>query len=241
MQVLRADWPVTNRVGAMMTSRLGGRSESPFDSNNLRIYVGDEAAEKNRRALRTSLNLPGEPLWLQQVHGTECVSADTAGETQADAAWTDQPGRVIAIQTADCLPVLFADRDGRAVAAAHAGWRGLCDGVLESTLASLPVPANDVHCWLGVSIGACCFEVGAEVRAAFVARHRDHADAFQPGDGDKWMADLYQLARLSLQRAGVAGVWGGVGCTACEVDRYFSYRRDKGATGRMASLIWLDD
>lgn len=237
---LSADWPLTDWVGALMTTRAGGASAAPFGSNNLGIYVGDVQASHNRDGLQALLALPGEPLWLRQVHGTDCLyGPETVQEAECDAVWTDKPHQVLAVQTADCLPVLFAGREGRAVAAAHAGWRGLRAGVLENTLASLPVPASEVMCWLGVSIGACCFEVGAEVRTAFVAEDPAAAAAFRAGQDGKWMADLYALARLRLQRAGVAGVWGGGACTSCDAEQFFSYRRDAGQTGRMATLVWI--
>lgn len=236
---LRPEWPPVEHVGAAMTLRAGGLSPAPFDSNNLGLYVGDARAADNRRQLAAALALPAEPLWLRQVHGTACPPAQAlAPEAEADATWSERPGQVLAVQTADCLPVLFAAAGGRAVAAAHAGWRGLLDGVLENTLAAMPVAAADVHCWLGAAIGPCCFEVGDEVRAAFAARGDDVAVAFVETGRGKWLADLYALARGRLHAAGVRSIHGGGLCTACDRERFFSYRRDGGQTGRMATLIW---
>ena len=224
----------------MMTSRKGGLSQPPYDSNNVGIYVGDPQAQANRLRLVEELHLPNHPLWLKQVHGLECVYAQgLSNETEADAVWTDIPGQVLAIQTADCLPVLFAERNGQAVAAAHAGWRGLAGGVLENTLAQMPVKPADVSCWLGAAIGPCCFEVGAEVRAAFIDQNPTDAIAFTEGTPGKWFADLYLLAKQRLHRAGVTQIYGDDQCASCDSERFFSYRRDKGVTGRMASLIWI--
>lgn len=223
-----------------MTCREGGLSQPPYDSNNVGIYVGDAQAQANRLRLVDELQLPNQPLWLKQVHGVECVRAQgLSNESEADAVWTDIPGQVLAIQTADCLPVLFADRQGKAVAAAHAGWRGLAGGVLENTLAAMPVEAADVVCWMGAAIGPCCFEVGAEVRSAFVVANPADVRAFTVSAKDKWLSDLYQLAELRLQRAGVTSIFGEGLCAACDSERFFSYRRDNGVTGRMAALIWI--
>jgi hypothetical protein len=205
-------------------------------------HVGDAAAAvaANRARLREALALPAEPVWLEQVHGVRVVEAAQAGDLPAaDAAWTDRPGVVCAVLTADCLPVVFADRAGRCVAVAHAGWRGLAAGVLEATLGQLPVPPAELLAWLGPAIGPAAFEVGAEVRAAFLAHDAAAAHAFVRGrDGAHWFADLYTLARQRLAAAGVHAVFGGGCCTYTDSRRFFSYRRD-GVTGRMATLAWL--
>lgn len=233
-------WPVPANVRALQTFRTGGCSMAPWDSFNLGDHVGDDAAHvaTNRAALRALL--PAEPLWLQQVHGSAAVDADFAANSLvADAAVARQPGRVCTVMTADCLPVLFCDRAGTVVAAAHAGWRGLVAGVLEATVNQMAVPAGELLVWLGPAIGPKCFEVGDEVRAAFVALDPAAAIAFAPHASGKWLADIYTLARQRLQAAGVGAISGGDFCTVSEADRFFSYRRD-GVTGRMASLIWLD-
>lgn len=233
------DWPVPARVRAMQTLRTGGCSLSPWHSLNLGTHVGDDPAHvaANRALLRR--RLPDDPGWLDQVHGAVTVDAGSvATPVRADASLARRPGVVCAVMTADCLPVLFCDRAGSVVAAAHAGWRGLLAGVLESTLAAMQVLPAELLVWLGPAIGPARFEVGDEVRKAFLAKDAHAASAFVGGDSGKWLADIYQLARQRLQRAGVAHVFGGQYCTVSEPERYFSYRRD-GVTGRQATLIWL--
>jgi purine-nucleoside/S-methyl-5'-thioadenosine phosphorylase / adenosine deaminase len=195
----------------------------------------------NRERLRGALHLPDEPCWLNQVHGTAVVeAANWSVPPKADACIARAPGLVCAVMTADCLPVLFCSREGDRVAAAHAGWRGLAGGVLDSTVSSLGLPGGELLAWLGPAIGAEAFEVGDEVRIAFTARDAATMQAFCPSNRpDHWLADLYLLARLELARLGVAAVYGGGLCTLSDEARFFSFRRD-GQTGRMASLIWLE-
>jgi YfiH family protein len=233
-------WNVPPNVRALQTTRQGGASLAPWDSFNLGDHVGDAPATvaANRTSLRRCL--PGEPVWLNQVHGTFAVDVDFAPDgAEGDAALARRPGRVCVVMTADCLPVLLCDRHGTVVAAAHAGWRGLLGGVLERTVAAMAVDGADILAWLGPAIGAQCFEVGGEVRAAFVSADPDAAQAFVPGAAGKWLCDIYLLARQRLQRAGVTAISGGGECTVSDAGRFFSYRRD-GVTGRMASLIWLE-
>ena len=233
------DWSVPPGVRALQTLRTDGCSPAPWASFNLGGHVGDDPARvaANRAELRQAL--PAEPLWLTQVHGTTVVDAGLAPQgARADASFATQPGQVCAVMTADCLPVLFCDRAGTVVAAAHAGWRGLLDGVLENTIAALQVVPGDLLAWLGPAIGPECFEVGDEVRAAFVARDAEAAGCFR-AHGSKWLADIYALARQRLLQAGVTAISGGGACTVSDTERYFSYRRD-GVTGRMATLIWLE-
>lgn len=241
--VAPADWVLPPGVRAIQTLRTGGRSLPPFDGFNLADHCGDDptSVAANRARLRQILDLRTEPVWLQQVHGIAVAAAHDhlPGTCQADASWTDRPGVVCAVLTADCLPVLIASDDGRVVAAAHAGWRGLCQGVLEATVAALPVAPSTVSAWLGAAIGPQAFEVGPEVRAAFLQAQPESAVAFRRGDADRWLADLYALARLRLARAGVARVVGGGQCTYREAQRYYSFRRDT-RCGRMAALIWRD-
>jgi len=238
---LRPDWPAPPTVRAVATTRAGGVSRGRYASFNLASHVGDEAAAVagNRAHLRAALDLPAEPAWLEQIHGTGVAMLDTEQPTgRADASATTRPGRVCAVLSADCLPVLFCTRTGTSVAAAHAGWRGLAAGVLEAIVAALKSPPGDILVWLGPAIGPAAFEVGEEVRAAFVSRQADAAAAFRPAQAGTYRADLYALARLRLAALGVTAVYGGGWCTYTEAQRFFSYRRD-GATGRMASLIWL--
>lgn len=233
------DWPAPDNVRALQTLRTGGCSPAPWNSFNLGDHVGDEAARvtANRALLRASL--PAEPCWLRQVHGISVVDAASAAVgVEADAACSRVAGAVCVVMTADCLPVLFCNRQGTVVAAAHAGWRGLLAGVLENTLATMQCPAGDVLAWLGPAIGPENFEVGDEVRSAFVKVDAGAEAAFQSQGQGKWLADLYALARRRLAAAGVVGVYGGGLCTVADGDRFFSYRRD-GVTGRQASLIWL--
>lgn len=237
---LLPDWHAPANVRALQTLRTGGCSPAPWGSFNLGDHVGDEAAyvQRNRAALRTLL--PGEPLWLRQVHGTAVVDArgGYSASPEADAAFARDQGAVCVVMTADCLPVLFCDRAGTVVAAAHAGWRGLLGGVLESTIAAMGVAPGALMAWLGPAIGPASFEVGDEVRAAFVARDTGAAAAFVPSLPGKWLADIYLLARQRLQQSGINAIFGGGLCTVRDGERFFSYRRD-GVTGRMATLIWL--
>lgn len=233
------DWPAPANVRALQTLRDGGCSPAPWNSFNLGGHVGDEAARVAANRARLRAELPGEPCWLRQVHGVDVVDAALAAAgTEADAAYATQAGRVCVVMTADCLPVLFCNRQGTVVAAAHAGWRGLLAGVLESTLAAMHCPPGEVMAWLGPAIGPDNFEVGDEVRSAFVAHDTAAGEAFRPQAGGKWLADLYALARRRLNAAGVVAIHGGGLCTVADAGRFFSYRRD-GVTGRMASLIWL--
>lgn len=237
--LLFPEWPAPAHVRAVQTTRRGGISPDPWDSFNLGDHVGDDPGRvaANRAELRGAL--PAEPRWLQQVHGVHTVdAAQAADRPTADASFARQVGTVCAVMTADCLPVLFCDRAGTVVAAAHAGWRGLQAGVLEATIAAMAVPAGEILAWLGPAIGPAAFEVGDEVRAAFVANDPDAAEAFKPHAPGKWLADIYRLARQRLLAAGVASISGGNWCTVSDPERFFSYRRD-GVTGRMASLIWL--
>lgn len=236
------NWSVPAQVRAVCTTRHGGVSVAPFDSLNLGDHVGDDpaAVARNRLIVGDVLQLPTEPLWLQQVHGVEVCAMDVgACCPQADASFALRNNQVCVVMTADCLPVLFCDKAGTRVAAAHAGWRGLEAGVLEQTVQKLGCAAHDIIAWLGPAIGAQAFEVGAEVRAAFMQHDPAAAVAFQPSATGKWLADIYLLARQRLNAVGVQAIFGGEYCTYSDAQRFFSYRRD-GQTGRMASLIWLE-
>lgn len=237
--LIAPDWPVPLHVKSLMTTRTGGVSVGPFASFNLASHVQDDplAVTENRRRLREIL--PAEPIWLNQVHGTQVIDAGIArGVPDADASFTRKTNTICAVQTADCLPVLFSARDGSVVAAAHAGWRGLAAGILEATLDAMQVPPDEVIVWMGAAIGPDAFEVGAEVRDTFIARHPQSISAFKPHQ-QKWLADIYALARIRLTACGVRDVYGGGLCTYTDATRFYSYRRD-GVTGRMATLIWLE-
>lgn len=237
---LLPDWPAPANVCACVTTRAGGVSQVPFDSLNLGDHVEDgaQAVAQNRQLLVDNLHC--QPAWLSQVHGITVVEANPQHVAQADASWSSTPGIASAVLTADCLPALFCDRAGTRVAAAHAGWRGLAGGVLEATLTALAVPSGEVLVWLGPAIGPAAFEVGAEVREAFIAHHPQAAEAFVSGNAPgKFMADIFALARIRLAAQGVTHVYGGSFCTVSD-PRFFSYRR-AARTGRFASLIWLAD
>lgn len=232
-------WPAPANVRACVTTREGGVSIGPYAGFNLGNHVGDaaEAVASNRSALTHQFNI--QPAWLRQVHGIAVAHADPAQVDEADASWSATPGVACTIMTADCLPALFCDRAGTRVAAAHAGWRGLAAGVLEATVASLAVAPAEVLVWLGPAIGPRQFEVGPEVREAFVGSHPEAAEAFIAGQAPgKFIADIYALARIRLASAGVSAVYGGGFCTV-EDERFFSYRRAN-PTGRFASLVWLE-
>jgi hypothetical protein len=240
---IEPEWRMPPGVRALTTLRAGGVSGGPFASLNLGLHVGDDrgAVLENRARLARAADLPGEPVWLKQVHGIHVCRATSAtrGEPEADGAVTGERGVVCAVLTADCLPVFLARTDGSAVGVAHAGWRGLAAGVVEAVVRVLPGSDAPVSAWLGPAIGPAAFEVGPEVHDAFVNRHPEDAAGFRPGHGDRYLADLYALARARLSRAGVAAVGGGDCCTHDDDRLFFSHRRD-GLTGRMASLIWLD-
>lgn len=241
MSLILPEWPAPANVGACSTLRGGGVSLAPWEAFNLGGHVGDDPAHvaANRKSLVARAELPQMPRWLDQVHGTEVVRLPSAQAEalQADASITRETGVVCAIMTADCLPVLFCSDDGREVAAAHAGWRGLCAGVLENTLAQFASPASQIHAWLGPAIGPDAFEVGSEVRAAFMAKDARARQAFRSA-GAKYFADIWLLAQQRLEAAGVKSVSMTRRCTFHERGEFFSFRRD-GTTGRMASLIWL--
>jgi len=242
---IRPDWPAPATVHAVVTTRQGGASRSPWDSFNPAAHVGDDpqSVAANRQSLQRRMGYPQPVQWMQQVHGTVCHVFDRPSpvEVVADAAYTRVRGLPLAVMTADCLSVFFCDRAGTEIAVAHAGWRGLCGGVLEATLDCFEAPPEAILAWLGPAIGPQAFQVGPEVRDAFLAARPaqavDTAKAFQP-DGDRFLADIFQLARLRLQACDVGWVGGGSLCTASDPLHFFSYRRD-GVTGRMASVIAL--
>jgi YfiH family protein len=251
LQIITPEWPAPRGVRAAFTLRTGGVSVAPYDSLNLGARIGDspEAVAENRRRVREKLRLPGEPIWLEQVHGVEVVELGFVGAADvvatgdrpltADASVTRGAGQVCAIRVADCMPVLFAARDGSVVGAAHAGWRGLAGGVLEATIGRLGVPAKELIAWMGPAIGPKHFEVGEDVRAAFTATDPGEASAFVANARGRWQCDLNALARRRLSTLGVSGIYGGGWCTFADAGRFFSYRRDR-QCGRMAALIWIE-
>ena len=241
-ELIFPDWPAPGNVRSVITTRQGGVSRPPYDSLNLGDHVGDEQTRvaRNRALLRERAALPADPHWLQQIHGCEVAQCGTdAGPVEADASTTTIAGRVCAVLTADCLPLLVCNRSGTRVAAVHAGWRGLQSGVIEAALGCF-ADRDELLVWLGPAIGPTAFEVGSEVRDAFLSTDLKAEQGFRPSRPGHWLADLYFLARRRLSQLQVVYIGGGDYCTLSDSRRFFSYRRD-GVTGRMASLIWLTE
>jgi len=239
---LYPDWPAPKNVHAISTTRQGGVSSCPFDSMNLGTHVEDDLknVQKNRQILSKTLNLEESPFWLNQIHSNVVSNLDSDQPlVDADAAFTQQAQRSCIVMTADCLPVLFCNREGTVVAASHAGWRGLEAGILEKTVNAMQCSPKTILAWLGPAIGAAVFEVGDEVRQAFMQSDPMAQHAFKAHKTGKWLADIYLLATQRLNRIGVQKIYGGGECTYSDPQRFYSYRREA-KTGRMASLIWMD-
>ena len=237
---LEANWPEIPGVRAISTYRGGGASAAQYESLNLGDHVGDDvlAVADNRRRLRLEAALPAEPQWLAQVHGVRVADLDAGAPREpADAAFTRGSGRVCAVLTADCLPILFTGDSGEVVAAAHAGWRGLAAGVIEATFRNMGMDPDRTLVWLGPAIGPKHFEVGGEVREAFLRHDQGSHEAFEVNSRGRFMADLGLLARRRLAALGIGRIYGGGECTYASADKYFSHRRD-GTCGRQATLIW---
>lgn len=238
---LTPDWPAASHINAVTTTRQGGVSQAPFDSMNLGDHVGDDrhAVQQNRQLLVDHLALPESPIWLNQIHSNVVSHLDNEHyPLDADASVTHQRGQSCVVMTADCLPVLFCDKEGTVVAASHAGWRGLHAGILEKTVAAMNAEPEDILAWLGPAIGPTAFEVGGEVRQAFMNVQIQAEHAFQKKADGKWLADIYLLAKQRLNAVGVQQVFGGGACTYSDTQRFYSYRKTP-KTGRMASLIWM--
>ncbi|BBN59382.1 peptidoglycan editing factor PgeF [Hydrogenovibrio marinus] len=246
LTLVQPNWTVSNKVKAFCTTRLSGRSEGVYESFNLASHVHDDmaAVHANRQKLKETLNLPSEPFWLDQQHTTVAVAFSDALSDQkpvADAAWTQQKGQVLTVMTADCLPIILVDDDASIVVVIHAGWRGLAEGVIENTLAKLPVESQCLQAWIGPAISQSFFEVGGEVLDAFVEKRVGALDFFKQSEADpsKYFADLPNLADFILHECGVREVSLSGLCSYAQQELFYSYRRD-GETGRMATLIWLD-
>lgn len=231
------NWNAPENVYAVMTTRIGGVSKSPYDSFNLATHVEDDLEQvlENRNHLKTALNLPAEPFWLEQIHSNTVVEVN-AGLIlpKADASFSTQKNVVCVVMTADCLPVLMCSKNGEKIAAIHAGWRGLESGIISKTVEALKT--KELTVWLGAAIGAQRFEVGDDVRDVFLKKSADYAEAFQK-NGSQWLCDIYQLARIELASLGITQIFGGEFCTMTDTEHFYSYRRDN-QTGRMATLIW---
>ena len=244
MNAIYPNWQAPKNIKALTTVRSGGVSLPPFDSFNLGDHVCDDpkAVQQNRSLLVDKFDLPHQPLLLTQTHSTKVIELPfTGSNVEADAVYTQQANQVCLVMTADCLPVLFFNKEGTEVAAAHAGWRGLCDGILEETVAKFKCPTSDIIAWLGPAIGPTAFQVGEEIIEQFCAFDSNAKLAFIPDltTRGKFLGNLYQLATQRLNKLGITEISGGGHCTYTEQDKFFSYRRDK-KTGRMASLIWIE-
>jgi len=240
--LLWADWPAPEKIRALTTTRTGGVSESKFRSLNLADHVDDDIShvQENRQRLCQHLNIQ-QPLWLKQVHGVQVANAQTAkSPVEADAIVSFQTNHPCAVMTADCLPLLFCNQSATKVAAAHAGWRGLANGVIEATVDAMQESSDALMVWLGPAIGPENFEVGQDVVDAFVKQDSGAEQAFLQTDETHYLADIYQLARQRLKKLGVEAVYGGGLCTYSDEDRFYSFRRNP-VTGRMASLIWIEE
>lgn len=241
---IQPDWPAPKNVKAYTTLRSGGVSQAPFHHFNLAEHVGDQPQDvrTNRQLLKTTLQLPNEPIWIQQTHSAIAIKALPENrEKEADASFTDEANQISAILTADCLPILLCNKKGTYVASIHAGWRGLLKGIIEETLNVSKAPSDELLAWLGPAISAKNYEVSDEVRIPFIGNDPEMEVAFTPSPNGRWLANLYTLARLKLQKQGITAIYGGQFCTFTDAKRFYSYRRDGNKTGRMATLIWMSD
>ncbi|RDH81697.1 MAG: peptidoglycan editing factor PgeF [endosymbiont of Galathealinum brachiosum] len=247
MEVIKPDWPAADNVHAFCTTRNDGVSTGEYAGLNLALHVEDDAQQvlTNRELLKQQFHLPDEPVWLDQVHGNRAVNAQyikskqSSALTDADASFSEAANTICTVMTADCLPILICNRKGTKVAAAHAGWRGLADGVIESTVAALNERHGQLLVWLGPAIGAQAFEVGKEVRDIFIDNQAKSIEAFKENRPGHYLADIYLLAKLRLENMGIRAIYGGEYCTYNDANRFYSFRRD-GKTGRQASLIWFE-
>ena len=243
-EFITPDWPAPANVKALVTTRVGGPCKAPYDAFNVGDYVGDHLADVAECRRQLSFHAGRARFhWLAQVHSATVVGPELDDGVEADASISRQVGEACVVMTADCLPVVMCDRDGTCISAVHAGWKGLLNGVIEASVREMNVSPGELMAWFGPAIGQCCFEVGAEVRSAFIAKLPQAAKAFIPSphhSGERYMADMYLLARQRLEAIGVSDIHGGGDCTCCDVGRFYSYRRDGEKTGRMATAIWFD-
>lgn len=243
VSVIKPNWPAPDNVQAYTSTRQGGFSEAPYDGFNMGVKTGDDpkVVAKNRTLLQSKLQLPKAPLWLIQTHSTDVIDIGKVRrkEASADASYCRRNNSVCCVLTADCLPILICNRQGTCIAAVHAGWRGLAEGVIEATLEELSLDPEDTLVWLGPAIGPTAFEVGSDVYHTFLAQDAQAKKAFKPLSNDKWLADIYHLARLRLYKYHINHIYGGDYCTYTDSEKFYSHRRDGKASGRMASIIWL--
>lgn len=243
MTIIKANWPAPSHIHAYATTRAGGVSQPPFHCLNLSYRVGDDrqSVEENHRRLKTMLSLPTDPLWLSQCHGNRVVNADIAeSDCEADGSYSSIPNRVCAVQTADCLPILLCDKAGTTVAALHGGWRGLSQNIIANALRVISYPQGEWMAWLGPAIGPTVYEVGEAVYQAFISQNPALQAAFTVKSPTTWLTDLCMIASIQLRQLGISAIYGGHYCTYYDQKHFFSYRRAP-QTGRMASLIWIND
>jgi YfiH family protein len=243
LPLILPEWSAPRHIKAFTTTRRGGISEGPYQTMNLGLHVGDEHAAvlENRRRLLQVMSMPCEPLWLNQTHSAKVIDADVQGVCAADGAYTDHSGVVLAVLTADCLPIVIVDRDGIELAVVHAGWRGLAGGIVENAVGRFRSVCG-LQAWLGPAIGSRAFEVGDDVKTAFVTKVGSHEQFFKPGiSAGKYWCDLYALARAELVAAGCDQVFGGQYCTYSQSEYFHSHRRDGTPSGRMATVAWIVD
>jgi len=243
MKIIKADWPAAKHINAITTTRLGGFSEGRYKGLNLAVRCGDELniVNKNRRLISDEFSWKSPPTWLNQKHSANIVRAENYNDSEIyDASFTEQTNRICVVLTADCLPILICDQKGTTIAAIHAGWRGLAAGIIENSITNLSLAPENILVWLGPAISKKTFEIGAEVRDVFVKKDHDLASAFSPStNSEKWMADIYLIAKITLNGLGITEIFGGNYCTYSDEESFYSYRRD-GETGRMGSFIWMD-
>ena len=239
MDVIIPEWPAPSNIRAVSTKRAGGVSSGIYESLNLGAHVGDQTEHvlENRARVRSNLNLPSEPIWLDQVHGNRAIQAQNGPIQQADASLTREHGVICCVMTADCLPILVCSKDGASVSAIHAGWRGILNGVTQNAVKEMDSTA--LIAWLGPAIGPDVFEVGHDVYASFTHQSKDFMPAFRQKSDDRWLANIYMLGRIVLNRSGIEQIYGGQWCTFTQKSDFFSFRRDH-QTGRMATLIWRE-
>lgn len=243
MNYIKPDWPTPAHIKAYTTVKTSWGGRQPYHDINKGNYTAQHPAYVSEsKSLTELLGLPDDPIWITQTHSSIAIEAKPENkENTADASYTTEPNRVCVVMTADCLPILMTNRAGNCVAAIHAGWRGLAAGIIETTLTAIKLPPEEILIWLGPAIGPTKFEVGIDVYEAFIHQHPQSEQAFLPHREGKWLANLYDLARLRLQSLGINQIYGGNFCTFSQEELFFSYRRDKGHTGRMASLIWIEE
>lgn len=239
--LIKPDWPAPSSITSLVTTREGGISQAPWSGFNLATHVGDDPVHvaHNRQQLITQGNLPSSPEWLDQTHSTDVINLTNQTSRQADASWTNVKNQVAVVLTADCLPLLLTNKQGSEVAAVHAGWKGLLNGIVIKAVSAMQSPVDDILVWLGPAISQTHFEVGSEVKAQFCQQYAQADQHFKASANEKYHADLYALARDQLQSLGVVSIYGGDDCSYADEQRFYSYRRD-GVTGRMASLIWIN-